>query len=171
VPPAETRRGATGAALLYFGRSLLLTAGGFAIAIICGLLPISLTRDLIDGDVRWWVALFCILGGIAAAIIVVGRLSLVLPAGAVGDYGVTLRRAWALTRGNSFRMFAGTVLSSGPVFLVNVVSNGLLEALSTAPASVPSLLAALTLSILLFVLAAVVQASFLSYAYKTLAAA
>jgi hypothetical protein len=38
-------------------------------------------------------------------------------------------------------------------------------------ASVPSLLAMLTLSLLLFVVTAVVQASFLSYAYKHLAAA
>jgi hypothetical protein len=95
------------------------------------------------------------------------RLSMILPAGAVGDYHVTMRRSWAMTRGNAMRLLAGSVLSSGPVVIVNVVVNSLEKALPTiVTVSVPSLLAAIALSILLSVVTAIVQAGFLSHAYR-----
>lgn len=167
MPPDETRPRATRAAMLYFARSLLLSAIGVAIGIVCGLLPVTLMRRLpIPDDVGGWLTVAGILGGVLAALLTVGRLSLILPAGAVGDYHVTMRRAWQMSRGNSWRILGGSVLASGPVFVVNIVLNGLIDALPSMSASVPSLLAMLTLSLLLFVVTAVVQASFLSYAYR-----
>lgn len=167
MAPDATRPRATRAALLYFARALLLGAIGGAIGIVCGLLPVTLMRRLpIPDDVGGWLTVASIMGGILAALLAVGRLSLILPAGAVGDYHVTMRRAWQMSRGNSWRILAGSVLASGPVFVVNIVLNGFIEALPSMSASVPSLLAMLTLSLVLFVVTAVVQASFLSYVYR-----
>ncbi len=113
--------------------------------VVGGLLPISLTRDWIVGDAaRWWFALGCVVSASAAALLVVSRLSLVLPAGA------TFGRPWALTRGNALRILAGSALSSGPVFVVDIVLNAFLEALPNMSAGVPSLVAVLILSLVLF---------------------
>lgn len=170
IPADATRQGATRAALLYLARSLLLGWLGAAIAVVCGLLPVTLSRGWpLPDDVRWWVTAACVTGGVVAALLTVGRLSLILPAGAVGDYHVTMRRAWQMSRGNAWRILGGSVLASGPVFVVNIASNGLIEALPSMPGDVAPLLAMLALSLVLFVVTAIVQASFLSYAYKSLA--
>jgi hypothetical protein len=170
MTPGETRRWARRAALLYFARGLLLGAIGGAIGIVCGLLPIVLMRGLpIPDDVGRWLTVASIVGAVLAALLIVGRLSLILPAGAVGDYHVTMRRAWQMSRGNSWRILAGSALASGPVIIVDVLINGLIEALPSMSGNIASLLAMLTLSLLLFVLTAIVQASFLSYAYRYLA--
>jgi hypothetical protein len=172
MPPRETRRGATRAAMLYFARGLLLSAVGLAIGIVSGLLPVTLSRGLpLSDDVRWWMNVASIGGGVLLALLAVARLSLILPAGAVGDYHVTMRRSWRMSRGNSWRILGGSVLASGPVFVANTVLNGLIEALPSMEGAIAPLLAMLTLSLLLFVVTAVVQASFLSFAYKHLAAA
>ena len=172
LAPRATRAGATRAALLYFARSLLLGSLGVSIGVVCALLPVTLTRGLpLSEDVRWWITVAFVIGGIVAALVTVGRLSLILPAGAVGDYHVTMGRAWHMSRGNAWRILAGSVLASGPVFFANVVFNGFIEAMPSMSGNVASLLAMLTLSLLLFVLTAVVQASFLSYAYRFLSKA
>lgn len=167
IPSVATRGRVTRAALLYLARGLLLGAFGFAIALLCGLVPVALARGLaIASDVRWWMTLACIMTGIAAALVVTGRLSMVLPAGAVGDYHVTLSRSWALTRGNSWRIVVGSLLSSGPAFVVNIALNGLIDAMPRMSGSVTSLLIATMFSLVLFVVTAIIQASFLSYAYR-----
>jgi len=64
--------------------------------------------------------------GIAAyvvAVCVVGipamlRLSLLLPAQAIGDTGLTWSQTWSRTRGNAWRLVWGTVLTSLPLGLV-----------------------------------------------------
>jgi len=170
MTPGETRRWARRAALLYFARGLLLGAIGGAIGIVCGLLPMALMRGLpIPDDVGRWLTVASVVAAVLAALLIVGRLSLILPAGAVGDYQVTMRRAWQMSRGNSWRILAGSALASGPVIVVDVLINGLIEALPSTSGNMASLLAMLTLSLLLFVLTAIVQASFLSYAYRYLA--
>jgi hypothetical protein len=172
VEPGSTRPRATRAAMLYFARGLLLGAIGGAIGIVCGLLPVTLSRGFpIPEDVRWWLTFASVAAAAIVALLTVGRLSLILPAGAVGDYHVTMGRAWQMSRGNSWRILAGSALASGPVLVVNIVLNGFIDALPSMSADVASLLTMLTLSLLLFVVTAVVQASFLSYAYKHLAAA
>lgn len=167
---AETRRNVAGAALLYFARGLLVAWIGLGIAVVVGLLPLTWVRNLgLPADVRWALSVTWIAGVILVALLVVGRLSLILPAGAVGDYHVTMSRAWNLSRGNSWRILVGSALASGPALLANLALNGLVEALPTMNASVPALVAALVLSLLLFAVTAIVQASFLSYACRFLA--
>lgn len=171
LSPRETRQGATRAAILYFARGLLVSSIAVSTGLVCALLPVTLTRDLaIPEATRWWLTIAFVVSGIVGAMLIAGRLSLILPAGAVGDYHVTMRRAWQMSRGNSWRILAGSVLASGPVVIVDVLINGFIEALPSMSGNVASLLAMLTLSMLLFVLTAIVQASFLSYAYRYLAA-
>lgn len=170
VAAAETRRKVAGAAVLYFARGVLVTWIGVTIALIVGLLPLTWARDLgMPSDVRWVFSIGWIAAVIIGALLIVGRLSLILPAGAVGDYHVTMSRAWELSRGNGWRILTGSILASGPAVLANFALNGLMDALPTTNASVPALVAALVLSLLLFVVTAIVQASFLSYAYRFLA--
>lgn len=170
VTATETRRKVAGAAALYFARGVLVGWIGLAIAVVAGLLPLTWARDLgMPSDARWVFSIAWIAGVIIGALLIVGRLSLILPAGAVGDYQVTMSRAWELSRGNSWRILTGSMLASGPVALANVALNGLFDALPTTNASVPALVAALILSLVLFVVTAIVQASFLSYAYRFLA--
>jgi hypothetical protein len=58
-----------------------------------------------------------------AAIAVVLRLSLILPARAIGDVGLTIREAWHRTRGNTWRLFWGTVACTlPPAILLETVS-------------------------------------------------
>jgi hypothetical protein len=56
--------------------------------------------------------------------VVIGlRLGLVLPARAIGDLGLTFREAWDRTRGNTWRLFWGTVACMlPPMILLEVVS-------------------------------------------------
>lgn len=169
LPPTETRGKVVGAALLYFARGVLLGSMGFGIAMVVGLLPATWVRELgLAPDVRWVFVAVWVAGSIGAAVLAVSRLSLILPAGAVGDYYVTMSRAWDLTRGNSWRILGGSVLASGPVMLANIALNGAIDGFPTMNASVPALVGAQVLSLLLFSVAAIVQASFLSYAYRFL---
>jgi hypothetical protein len=49
---------------------------------------------------------------------VILRLSLLLPARAVGDFGRTFKEAWRQTRGNTWRMFWGLLACSLPVTII-----------------------------------------------------
>jgi hypothetical protein len=62
-----------------------------------------------------------LLCGAAAAIWL--RLSVILPARAIGNFGLTFREVWHRTRGNTWRLFWGTVACTlPPVLLLEVVS-------------------------------------------------
>jgi hypothetical protein len=52
------------------------------------------------------------------AISIVLRLSVLLPARAVGDLALTFRQAWRRTRGNTWRMFWGLIACSLPPMIV-----------------------------------------------------
>ena len=58
-----------------------------------------------------------------AAIAVVLRLSLIAPARAIGNFGLTFREVWHRTRGNTWRLFWGSVACTlPPALLLEVVS-------------------------------------------------
>lgn len=105
--PAETRKGVFGGGVLYFVRSIFLTCTGAIVFVVGGLLPSTLSRQLpLSADQRWYFAAVTILAALIAAVMLVGRWSLILPAAALGDHSVNLRRSWALTHGNSWRIFS-----------------------------------------------------------------
>jgi hypothetical protein len=161
----ETRQGAVGGGVLYFARGTFLTVVGLLVAVTGSLLPITLTRNVVTGDARWYFAVVVTSLAITAALALLARLSLILPAGAVGDHSVTLKRSWSLTRGNTPRMLAGSALSSGPAIVANFIANGAARASETAIQDSTAIAVLTILSLTLAIVAGVIQAGFLSYAY------
>lgn len=166
LTPADNKRRAMSRGFLYLARSLLLAWGGMAFAMIMGLLPITLSRDLpLTAEQRPFLAGAFILAAIILSMLGIWRFSLILPGGAVEDHAMTLRKSWEATRGNSWRMLGGTMLSAGPAVLANMAFNGSLEYLPKTSANFFVLTLNIALSLALVVFTAVIQASFLSYAY------
>jgi hypothetical protein len=63
-----------------------------------------------------------------AAIGVFLRLSLLLPARAVGDVNLTFKETWKRTRGNTWRLFWGTVACAWlPILVAQIVLFGFLS--------------------------------------------
>ncbi len=54
----------------------------------------------------------------AAGIVVVLRLTLLLPARAIGNTGLTFKQTWDRTRGNTWRLFWGVVVTTVPPLLI-----------------------------------------------------
>ena len=167
LPPAQTRRKAFGAAVLYFARSIFLGGLLLLIIMIFGLLPMTFVRDVpLPVEVKAYLPVVWLAVVIAGALLTaIARSSLILPAAAVGDHEMNLRRSWALTRGNSWRIFIGSVLSAGPALIVNLGFNAFIKYLRSSGGDVTTLTAAMAVSLVLVVLTACIQASFLSYAY------
>lgn len=161
----QTRPGAFGGGVLYFARAMFLTAVGLSVAVAGSLVPITLTRKLVDGDARWYLAAGLTALAVAAALALLARLCLILPAGAVGDFTVTLRKAWTLTQGNTLRMLAGSALASGPAIAMNFVANAAARASETAASDATAIAGLAIISLVLAIVAGIVQAGFLSYAY------
>jgi hypothetical protein len=162
---ADTRRASLSRAFLYFARALFLSCSGVSIALIVGLLPVSLSHGLVPPDIRWYLALATVTGGALLAMLLIGRFSLVLPAAAIGDAAMTLRRSFTVTRGHSWRILGGSLLSSGPALFLNFLTNAIARSSETIQSELTPLIAGIVLSLLLIVVAAVIQAGFLSYAY------
>ncbi len=161
----QTRPGAFGSGILYLARAMFLTAIGLCVALVGSLLPITLTRKLLDGDAQWTFAVAVTATAITAALALLARLCLILPAGAVRDYSLTLRRSWSLTKGNTMRMLAGSALASGPAFVMNFVINAAARASETTARDATAIGLVTVFSLVLAIIAGVIQAGFLSYAY------
>jgi hypothetical protein len=161
----QTRPGAVGSGVLYFARAMFLIAVGVCVALVGSLLPITLTRKLLEGDAQWTFAAVVTAIAITAALALLARLCLILPAGAVQDYSVTLRRSWSLTNGNTMRMLAGSALASGPAVLMNFVVNAAARASETTARDATAIGLVTVFSLVLAIIAGVIQAGFLSYAY------
>lgn len=161
----QTRPGAVGSGVLYFARAMFLIAVGVCVALVGSLLPITLTRKLLEGDAQWIFAAVVTAMAITAALALLARLCLILPAGAVQDYSVTLRRSWSLTNGNTMRMLAGSALASGPAVVMNFVINAAARASETTARDATAIGLVTVFSLVLAIIAGVIQAGFLSYAY------
>lgn len=161
----QTAREAFGGGLLYLARATYLTVIGLSVAVAGSLLPITLTRNLLDGDARRIFAVSITALAVMAALALLARLSLILPAGAVGDYSITLWRSWSLTRGNTLRMLAGSALASGPAILTDFAINASTRAAETVARDVTAIGILTIVSFILAIVAGVIQAGFLSYAY------
>lgn len=155
-----------GGALLYLARTLLigliwpLTVG------VVGFLPIvyigklSLDANLILALKITVVAAAAVLGALVTA-----RLLLVLPAGAVGDWSVTLAKSWRLTAGSGLRLAVGFVLAAAPLFAINAASNIFVHAIEDEAVALRSAIVIMVVSTLLSLAAALIEATFLSFAY------
>lgn len=165
LSPMATRRGAFGGSILYMARAFFLGAMAASVAVLSALLPIALTREILPADIRWYFAVAVTVLAIGIGFALAARLSLILPAGAVGDRHINLRRSWEITRGNTLRLLGGSMLSSGPAIAMNVVSNAADQINRASGSDVTTLAAFAVWSLVLLGVALVIQASFLSYAY------
>jgi hypothetical protein len=93
---------------------------------------------------------------------ILARLSLVLPAMALGRRDVTLRAAWTASTGNSLRMSGAYVLCFLPLF---VIRNGTLTFLSHNDDHVAATLALITMNLLVFPVS-MIGVGMLSLAYR-----
>jgi hypothetical protein len=103
------------AILAYLGRGAL----AFGIPIIPYVLSLAALRTAFPGATQeGGVASVLVYGwifvGLVAASLVAMRLSVMLPAIAVGDRSITLRRAWSITKGNTWRLFLGAFVAALP---------------------------------------------------------
>jgi hypothetical protein len=96
------------------------------------------------------------------------RLSLLFPARAVGDTGLTFKEAWRRTRGNTWRMFWGIVACTlPPLLVVQIAFLGLVR--SAGPDLLPSvgrMAAAFTTLNVYVLLVLPIGIGFLSYCYR-----
>jgi hypothetical protein len=100
--------------------------------------------------------------GIFTAILLLGRLFVALPATAVGDRTMTLWHTWQVTKGNSWRIFWGSVFCTMPFSAVGKILENVI--LGTEDGS-GQFLAVWLLSIAVELMGYVVLAGFFSYAY------
>jgi hypothetical protein len=166
MTPIATQRTALSAGWLYLARSIALGVAAVFAIMLLSLVPVPLVRGTpFPSELKSLLVSIIMPAGFVAAVFIVCRMSLILPGGAIGDFTMTLRKSWMLTRGNGWRMFLGSALSSGPAFVVNVGLDRLPDILPTASGNQVVLTILLIQSIALLAIAVVIQASFLSYAY------
>lgn len=119
----------------------------------------------VDSDATKAVSVIAIFVGAFAVTLVIMRLSLVLPATAVGDRSMTRARAWALTRGNSWRLFWGAFLCAVPFnFVENIVDRVLTAGGDEIWTSGPGL-TVFAVGVASALMGYVVAAGFISHAY------
>lgn len=164
--PTLKKSTATGRAILYMARSTFLGMASMAIFALMALLPIPLLRAL-SFPMELMPAVFSIYipATFVATLLIIGRFCLILPGGAVGHFAMTLRKSWQHTRGNGWRILLGSVLAAGPVFFANTMFNSVFDSLPYAADNTMVLTLVLAQSLALLIVAAVIQASFLSYVY------
>lgn len=166
LEPMATKRSALSGGLLYLIRSIALGVAAILAIMLLALMPAPLIRVApFPSELKSALLPSLMLTGVVAAVFIVCRLSLILPGGAIGDFAMTLRKSWQLTRGNGWRMFLGSTLSSGPAFVVNAAFDRIFDNLPTASGNSLVLTIVLIQSIGLLIIAVLIQASFLSYAY------
>ena len=115
---------------------------------------------------------------LAATFIVPTRLSLLLPARAVGDNGLTVRETWRRTKGNTGRIILGFLLSSLPPLIplqIVLIASGLTPLPNAGPPHAEAIDKLLTYSPYLSsistaysLLVLPILIGFLSFAYKHL---
>ncbi len=102
--------------LRYIGITLLMVLAIFVPIMLFGLLTVAAAAAF--GP---WIGALMLFVPLVAALVAALRLSLVLPARAIGDTGLRLRDSWALTTGNTWRLIGGTILSAViPAIVLNL---------------------------------------------------
>ena len=120
----------TGSFWRYAGVGLAIVFIAFAPIVLCllvlGLFLFPFISHAAPGAVKLGSAVPFILIGLLlylTGIAVILRLCLLLPARAVGDLGVTFKRAWNRTRGNTWRIFWGILACTlPPILIIEIVT-------------------------------------------------
>jgi hypothetical protein len=96
----------------YLGRGLL-AFGIPGVPFVLFLVALSNLLPAQAGTSKPLTGLLLFVGLVAAALVAM-RLSMMLPAVAVGDRSMTLAKTWSVTRGNTLRLFFGAFLAALP---------------------------------------------------------
>lgn len=109
------------------------------------------------------------LNGVAIAIVL--RLCLLLPARAVGDTRLTLKEVWQRTRGNTWRLFWGLVMTTFPPLLLAeiafvAVARFPRPGVATDEDVVIQMTVASTIMMLYYLVVLPISVGFLSHAYR-----
>jgi len=142
----------------------LILVGGFGRSLVVQ------ARNMGLGSLESIWLLLLRLAAIAVTVILTCRVSLVLPARAIGQREPTLREAWACTRYNTWPLFCGGLATSLPLLLVTQlfapgipVSSGVkIDTASMTTSDIANAVA----NAVLYMLAVQVSVGFLSYAYR-----
>lgn len=115
------------------------------------------------------IPLMLVLGAVGAAVAL--RLSLLLPARAIGDLSLTFKQTWRRTRGNTWRLFWGIVITTMPPLLLAQI--GFLTTIGIpSPAKfgsenfVAQMTSASTIFSVYYLLIVPIGIGFLSHAYR-----
>lgn len=117
--PARATLAIDGPILPYMGMAFLFSV----ITYLPFLLPLEI--DAMPEDDSFPTLIFAALAGFLVAFAVVSRLSVALPAIAVGGPGRTLAEAWRVTRRSTWKLAVGSVLAAVPLFAVAMLSASL----------------------------------------------
>ncbi|MGO4717433.1 hypothetical protein [Bradyrhizobium sp. 2TAF24] len=162
APPPSGSNIATGRVWRYIGTTLLI----MLVVLIPALVAIAPVFLLF-----WnWLALV-VIGVYLAALLVGGRLSVMLPAQAVDDRTMTLSAAWDTTRGNSWRLFWGFIACTVPPAVLAQIAIMLFIGISGQQSLLDGSFAvkATVLSVvftLYYLLSVPIAVGFLSHAYR-----
>lgn len=117
--PARATLAINGPILPYMGMALLFSV----ITYLPFLLPLEI--DAMPEDDSFPTLIFAALAAFLVAFAVVSRLSVALPAIAIGGPGRTLAEAWRTTRRNTWKLVIGSLLAAVPLIAVAILSASL----------------------------------------------
>ena len=161
----------------YIGASLWM---GLAIGLVSAVFLVPaflLIGPILGTDPSQWtasgIALAAVIGVVAyiPALVCALRMAIALPARAVGDR-MKLREALALTKGNTWRILAASLLISVPLIVVQAVMNLLLGFQLRMPGgelnwwSITSFLALMALALAALIALTLVSVGYLSLVYR-----
>lgn len=163
--PRETRRSAFWVSILYGAKAGMLVMIFMLCVALLGLWPATFLRGVaIPAEISLAIRIALVTVSIVLGLTVIARLSLLLPACAVGIQGFGFAQSWAATRHNGARLLLGTVAASGPAVMTNVVVNGIFDNAHSFSGDIVSVTIILIVSLLLSFVAGIIQVTFLSKA-------
>jgi hypothetical protein len=115
------------------------------------------------------IAVFFVLCAVGTAVAL--RLTLLLPAQAIGDSSLTFKQTWNRTRGNTWRLFWGIMLTTTPPLLIAQIvfllgTGSPLPGVAGGEDFVTQMTAASTVSTIYYLLIVPIGIGFLSHAYR-----
>lgn len=144
----------------YFGYTILLGVGLYAIFVIIGLV-VGVALAVVSGDGPI-ASLYPVIGLMSVLLFLAfGRFSLLFPGIAVRDRRMSFKTSWAATKGNSWRILGGTILCIIPALVISLIAS-LLSAVSLP------LVISLPIIMILQLLSGAFLLSFMSICYQFL---
>jgi hypothetical protein len=143
-------------------------AGYFGLSVLISLLFPGLMIAVVPGAEAEWQDLLAAALAAGAGLFLSTKIWLALPAQALGDSEITVRQAWRGSRGNVWRMIAGSALCSLPMLVLVVLTATLVPDADKATRPLAYAAWQTLTEIVITFLAGMPVVSFLSLAYRHL---